>query len=279
MSGPAKVSTATVRPFTTDAATFSSTRLPSCRRSSKAPASRVTGPSKVTVRLLTIDRWADPSLTTTLATRAGATICTGELPSSGARSDTAALFPMTALFRGHRLYVHSSGGRVAAGSITLRGTLAVNSLPLMRDVGRVQRRDHAGDDVVEQAGAVRVDAHDRVPQDVRPDDGRAAGKRGVPRPRSTPMMYSPPIACVGAIGPAISAGEDHAVLPRGTTSWATTSRPGSLRARVGGEEIPDRVGDRPPGRSDLPGLRPATGWSDGWKIAGHRRPVAGTSGN
>ena len=42
-----------------------------------------------------------------------------------------ALFPMTALFRGHRLYVHCSGGRVAAGSITLRGTLAVNSLPLM----------------------------------------------------------------------------------------------------------------------------------------------------
>src|SRR6185369_9221290 len=91
----------------------------------------VTGPSNVTVRLLTVDRWADPSFTVTLPIFAGAMVCTGELPSSGARSGTAALFPMTALFRGHRLYVHCSGERVAMGIIRLRGTLAVNSLPLM----------------------------------------------------------------------------------------------------------------------------------------------------
>src|ERR687887_327350 len=115
MSGPAKVSTDTVRPFTTDAAMVSSTGLPSCRESANAPGSRVTAPSKVTVRLLTIDRWADPSLTATLATWAGATARTGTLPSSGARSDTCWFCPTTTPLRGHRLYVHSWGGRVAAG--------------------------------------------------------------------------------------------------------------------------------------------------------------------
>src|SRR3954470_17838184 len=131
MSVPVKVSTATVRPSTSDAATVSPTGPPSCRVRSNAPGARATGPSNATVRLFTIDRWADPSLTATPATRAGATTRTGALPSSGARSGTAALFPMTALFRGHRLYVHSSGGRVAVGSIALTGTRAVNVLPLM----------------------------------------------------------------------------------------------------------------------------------------------------
>src|SRR5262249_35112436 len=38
----------------------------------KAPGSSVTGPSKVIVRLVTRERWAEPSLTTRLSTRAGA---------------------------------------------------------------------------------------------------------------------------------------------------------------------------------------------------------------
>ena len=158
----------------------------------------------MTVRLLTIDRWADPSLTTTLATRAGATTRTGALPSSGARSGTAALFPMTALFRGHRLYVHSSGGRVAAGSITLRGTLAVNSLPLMVMSAAVRGVITPATMLLNRpvpSGLTRTTESHRT---FGPMTGVRPAKRGVPRPRSTPMMYSPPIACVGAIGPAIS---------------------------------------------------------------------------
>ena len=71
MSAPVKVSTATVLPATSEVATSSSTRLPSGRRSSKAPGSRVTAVMNVTVRLVTGERWAEPSLTTTLATLSG----------------------------------------------------------------------------------------------------------------------------------------------------------------------------------------------------------------
>ena len=57
-----------------EVATLTPTGLPPWERTSKAPESRVTALSKVTVRLLTIDRWAAPSLTTTLSTRAGPSV-------------------------------------------------------------------------------------------------------------------------------------------------------------------------------------------------------------
>ena len=110
---------------------------------------------------------------------------------------------MTALFRGHRLYVHCSGGRVAVGSITLRGTLAVNSLPLMVMSAAVSGVITPATMLLNRpvpSGLTRTTESHRT---FGPMTGVRPAKRGVPRPRSTPMMYSPPIACVGAIGPAI----------------------------------------------------------------------------
>src|SRR5688572_23168804 len=67
-SGPPKVSTATVRVPAAEAVTATSTRVPSWRTSSKAPGANVTPPRTVTVTDVTADRWAAPSLTTTLST-------------------------------------------------------------------------------------------------------------------------------------------------------------------------------------------------------------------
>ena len=64
MSDPAKVSTATVLPLISEEAIFRPTCVPSCLRSSNALGAIVTGPLKLTVRRVTIERWAEPSLTT-----------------------------------------------------------------------------------------------------------------------------------------------------------------------------------------------------------------------
>ena len=84
-SVPAKVSTATVLPPTSETLTCASTKLPSCRRSSMASGSRIAAPLKVTVRLLTIERWAEPSLMTTLSTVCGAPASASSTPSYNVR--------------------------------------------------------------------------------------------------------------------------------------------------------------------------------------------------
>ena len=110
-----------------------------------------------------------------------------------------------------------------------------------------------------------------------PMTGVRPAKRGVPRPRSTPMMYSPPIACVGAIGPAISAVEDQAALVLEEVDLVSHHvQARILRPGVAGEEVPDRIRDDRRDGAILQGfdLRAA------WKIAGQRsRAVAATSEN
>ena len=50
-----------------------------------APGSRTAAPPKVTVMLLTIERWAEPSLTTTLSTFVGAPASASPIPSYSVR--------------------------------------------------------------------------------------------------------------------------------------------------------------------------------------------------
>ena len=73
MPGPVKVITATVLPSTSEGVTFRSTEPPPCLETSKAPGSKIMRLSKVTVRLVTIERCAELSLMTILWTRGGGT--------------------------------------------------------------------------------------------------------------------------------------------------------------------------------------------------------------
>jgi hypothetical protein len=106
------------------------------------------------------------------------------LPSSGARSLTCTFCPTP--LRGHKLYVHCSGGSVDDGSMRLSGTLAVNASPSMTmsvALSGVARPTSALLTCPVPLGLIRTMKSHRT---FGPMAGVPLRKRGVPEPRLTP---------------------------------------------------------------------------------------------